>query len=210
MNLQFQTKRSASGVNRNIKVVIDLVANHTSSLHPWFLESRSSRDNSRRDQMKDPVRIKWFPFHPGRDGCRTPMQWGQDENAGFSSNEPWLPIGPEIFERNVADQKKDPHSMFNYTRDLIWLRKELPALVNGSYYSLTEKIPAGCYCFMRKSEEQSLIICLNFSSRRQEISLEWLNVDCRVIASTNPNTKQGLAKTSLKLEGLEGLIIMVA
>jgi len=164
----------------------------------------------KRNQLKDPVGIKWFPFHPGRDGCRTPMQWDQDENAGFSSNEPWLPLGPEIFERNVTGQNKEPHSMLNYTRELIWLRKELPALLNGSYYSLTEHIPAECYCFMRKSEEQSLIVCLNFSSRRQEISLEWLNEECRIMASTNPNNNKGFIKTSLKLEGLEGLIIMVA
>ena len=62
----------------------------------------------------------------GRDPCRTPMVWRDEDGAGFTEPgvEPWLPIGPR--ERNVADQRDDPDSILTLTRDLIALRKERP------------------------------------------------------------------------------------
>ena len=66
-----------------------------------------------------------------RDPCRSPMPWSEGPNAGFTEGEPWLPIGPENRERNVARQRSDPGSMLELTRRLIGLRSERPDLLSG-------------------------------------------------------------------------------
>jgi alpha-glucosidase len=82
----------------------------------------------------------------GRDGCRTPMVWRDEEGAGFTSPgiEPWLPIGSR--DRNVADQRADPDSILTLTRDLIELRRHR-GLLAGEYEQLDA--PAGVWAFRR-------------------------------------------------------------
>jgi alpha-glucosidase len=68
----------------------------------------------------------------GRDACRAPMVWRDDDGAGFTEPgvEPWLPIGSR--DRNVADQREDPESILTLTRDLIALRKHR-RILHGAY-----------------------------------------------------------------------------
>jgi alpha-glucosidase len=123
-----------------------------------------------KSKLKDPIGLKWYPLHRGRDGCRTPMQWEAHKKAGFSKASAfWLPVGPEVERRNVATQEGDAQSLLNFYKRLIRMRKELPVLTEGSYQSVTEGIPEDCFCFRRKSGQQELLICLNFSLSRREI-----------------------------------------
>jgi alpha-glucosidase len=82
----------------------------------------------------------------GRDPCRTPMVWRDDDGAGFTEPgvEPWLPIGPR--DRNVADQRDDPDSILTLTRDLIALRKHR-RLLRGAYVPV--EAPPGVWAFRR-------------------------------------------------------------
>jgi alpha-glucosidase len=82
----------------------------------------------------------------GRDPCRTPMVWRDEEGAGFTEPgvEPWLPIGPRL--RNVADQRDDPGSILTLTRDLIALRKD-GELLRGAYAAV--EAPHGVWAFRR-------------------------------------------------------------
>lgn len=160
-----------------------------------------------KTELKDPVGLKWYPFHRGRDGCRTPMQWNNNIYAGFSNKAPWLPLGPEIEKRNVASQLDDPHSQLQFTKKLIWLRKDLPALVEGSYRCLTEGMPKDCFTYLRQTENQQLLVCLNFSSRRQEINLKTANGNNRMLISTNPGRFRGVVGFPLLLEPEEGCLI---
>ncbi|HXH98351.1 MAG TPA: alpha-amylase family glycosyl hydrolase [Gaiellaceae bacterium] len=90
-----------------------------------------------QERRRDPV---------GRDGCRTPMVWRDEDGAGFTSPgvEPWLPIGSR--GRNVADQRGDPGSILTLTRDLIALRRHR-GLLTGEYEQLDA--PAGVWAFRR-------------------------------------------------------------
>ncbi len=124
-----------------------------------------------KSKLKDPVGLMWYPLHRGRDGCRTPMHWASGNQAGFSAVEAWLPPGPEIDLRNVQVQQGDPYSLLNLYKQLIRLRKELPALFEGSYQSVTEGIPEDCYCFLRQAGSQTLAICLNFSQQARQFVL---------------------------------------
>ena len=82
------------------------------------------------DSKRDPV---------GRDGCRSPMQWSDARNGGFSTSaSTWLPCG-DFKAVNVARQLNDPHSMLSLYRRLIELRKSTPALVEGSYRAIGQR-----------------------------------------------------------------------
>lgn len=107
-----------------------------------------------KEELRDPFGIRWYPLYPGRDGCRTPMQWdGNSPNAGFSDAEPWLPIGPDYEIINVTTAQNDPLSHLNLVRKLIRLRRQSPALLDGSYQAITAGIPGACFVYSRKPAE---------------------------------------------------------
>lgn len=160
-----------------------------------------------KDSLKDPLGVKWYPLHRGRDGCRTPMQWDNSRYAGFSGVEPWLPVGPETEQRNVNVQVRDLRSQLNFVKKMIWLRKSLPALLEGSYLSITEGVPESCFCYFRETDQQKLAVCLNFSSRRQEIKLKKANGSSSLLISTNHERKPGSIAFPLVLEADEGCLI---
>jgi len=160
-----------------------------------------------KKQLKDPPGVKWYPLHRGRDGCRTPMQWNEDTCAGFSDVLPWLPVGPEIGRRSVAVQQNDPHSQLNLVRELIRLRKSLPALLEGSYSSVTEGVSADCFCYLRETDQQKVMVCVNFSFRRQEINPGSLNRESKIIFSTAPEREPQKIYFPLTIEPGEGCII---
>jgi alpha-glucosidase len=84
------------------------------------------------ERLRDPEAIANWPLTLGRDGARTPMPWLADEHAlGFSSGEPWLPIGPDHAEMAVDRQNGDRESQLTWTRAVLALRHANPALMTG-------------------------------------------------------------------------------
>ncbi len=152
--------------------------------------------------IQDPVGKKLWPFHKGRDSQRTPMQWDGSETAGFTTGQPWLPVGPELTERNVRSQEGDPASLLTFWRNMIWLRKKKPALLEGTYQAETEA-PKDCYVFTRSIPEQKLLICLNFSRKARTISLP---AELRPLFSTH-NLLSKKPTESLTLAPLEGCLL---
>jgi len=85
------------------------------------------------DDLQDPEAIANWPLTLGRDGARTPMPWAADApGAGFSTGKPWLPLGADHAARAVDRQQGDPQSMLHWTRALMALRQQQPALKRGS------------------------------------------------------------------------------
>ena len=118
-----------------------------------------------RTEIMDPVGKRYWPIVKGRDGCRTPMQWNDSANAGFSSAKPWLRVHPDFRTRNVAAQQSDPDSLLHLTRGLIRLRKQRPALVRGDFIPVTPQ-PRGGLVYQRKlSGQPTILVALNFSGR---------------------------------------------
>jgi alpha-glucosidase len=91
---------------------------------------------ARKEDVKDPVGITGWPKEKGRDGERTPMQWDETTNAGFSRATPWLPIPASYREVNVARQQSEPGSLLIWHRRLIALRRANPALRDGAQVML--------------------------------------------------------------------------
>ena len=95
----------------------------------------------RREDVKDPVGRAHWPTNIGRDGERTPMQWDDSPNAGFTTGIPWLPIPVTYKTYNVADELKDPDSILNWYKGLLALRHQDKALLEGEYIALNQDDP---------------------------------------------------------------------
>ncbi|MFD2670880.1 glycoside hydrolase family 13 protein [Marinicrinis sediminis] len=105
----------------------------------------------------------------GRDNARTPMQWDDSAQAGFTTGEPWIAVNDNYRAINVEQALQDPSSVFYYYQKLIALRKQSDAWVYGRYELLLEEHP-DIYAYTRTSAEEKLLIILNFSAR--EVSLQ--------------------------------------
>ncbi len=100
-----------------------------------------------------------------RDNARTPMQWNREENAGFTTGTPWLPVNPNYLFINAADQVQDPDSVYSYYKQLIHLRHTCPVVVYGTFIPLLEDDPC-VYAFAREMGDQRLTVLLNWTDRK--------------------------------------------
>lgn len=106
-----------------------------------------------------------------RDKNRTPMQWSNNPNAGFSPAgvETWLPVNPNYRDGiNVRDQQHNPNSLLNYYKHLLRVRKHSPALIEGQYIPV-HNTARDYFAFLRKSTEQTVLVILNFSEKQLEL-----------------------------------------
>ena len=98
-----------------------------------------------------------------RDNSRTPMQWDNKKNAGFSKVKPWIKVNDNYKKINVKNQEKDLDSILNYYKLLIKLRKENSTLVYGKYEDL-DPMHTKIFSYKRWDENDVFIIHLNFSN----------------------------------------------
>ena len=155
----------------------------------WYMGDEIGMTNIRFnsiDDYQDLMTINWYRLveqeggdtqalidshkMTGRDNARTPMQWDDSPNAGFTSATPWLKVNPNHRDVNVAAQENDPNSELNFFRSMIKLRKQEPILVYGSYTLLLADHPE-VYAYLRELDDQRMLILLNFSSKFVEIAL---------------------------------------
>ena len=131
-----------------------------------------------------------------RDNARTPMQWNDSKQAGFTDGEPWIKVNPNYKEINAAQQLEDPNSIFHYYQKLIRLRKEKDIIVYGGFESLyrdDEQI----FAYTRKQDQEKLLTVCNFSDQNAEVEVpeEFKDAECLI---TNLGRKVFEAKTVLK------------
>ena len=103
-----------------------------------------------------------------RDNARTPMQWDETDEAGFTTGTPWMPVNPNYKRINAAAQIGDEDSVYNYYRKLISLRKEYPIIVNGDFELVGEDDTA-VFAYLRHWKDQILWVACNFTDRMQKI-----------------------------------------
>lgn len=111
-----------------------------------------------------------------RDRCRTPFQWRNAVNAGFSPKDvrTWLPVNPNYAQGiNVEEQSHDPTSMLNFYKSLLRLRKQTPALIAGDYTPLHES-SEDYFAFLRHSDDpqQTCLVVLNLSNTAHMLKFE--------------------------------------
>lgn len=98
----------------------------------------------------------------GRDNARTPMQWDDGPDAGFTTGTPWLPVNPNYTTVNAAAQRDDPESVLGHYRRLVELRHTLPVVVHGDFTMLMPD-DAQVYAFTRRWQDTELLVLVNVS-----------------------------------------------
>lgn len=113
-------------------------------------------------------------YAKGRDNARTPMQWDDTENAGFTTGTPWMEVNPNYTEINAKKQLQDENSVFHYYKKLIHLRKENSIFVEGDFTLLLPE-DENIFAYVREYEGRKLLVAANFTDKEVECPLlkEW-------------------------------------
>ncbi len=100
-------------------------------------------------------------YAKSRDNARTPMQWSDGEQAGFTTGKPWMKINPNYKEINAQAQIEDKNSIFHCYKKLVEFRKKYPVFVDGSFEMLLEK-DENIFAYTRDNADSQLLVVCNF------------------------------------------------
>lgn len=142
----------------------------------------------------------------GRDNARTPVQWDDSDNAGFTTGEPWIDVNPNFKEINAKEQMAREDSVFHYYQKLIKLRHEKDIIVYGEYKLFFANHPS-LYVYTRTLREEKLLVVCNFSKENQMMKLpdDFQGKDVQVLIS---NYKDLEVRKELMLRPYEAIVIM--
>jgi alpha-glucosidase len=123
-----------------------------------------------KEEVKDPIGRTGWPKEKGRDGERTPMQWDDSANAGFSTATPWLPVPPTYKTHNVAAEAKDPDSVLEFYKKVLKLRHENAAILEGNYQPINES-DDHVLSYLRIYKDHGVVVALNMTNASQKINI---------------------------------------
>ena len=140
-----------------------------------------------------------------RDNARTPVQWNNQENAGFTTGTPWLKVNSNYKEINVENQENDDDSVLNYYRRLISIRKipEYKDVFTYGRFIPVYQDTDYTMAFYRKDENQRILVAANFGKETEELELEY-SVKCVILSNKN---KTEISTQILKLESCEVIVL---
>lgn len=139
-----------------------------------------------------------------RDHARTPMQWDDSENAGFTTGKPWLKVNENYREINVAKEEQDPESVLNFYKMAIALRKDEDY---KDIFTAGEIIPRftdfdTVFAFERRLGEMSVLIAANFGTDKVILKQNW-----KELLLTNDKNHKLNNKESLELTNGEAVVV---
>lgn len=111
-----------------------------------------------------------FLCYKSRDNARTPMQWDNSANAGFSEARPWIKVNPNYTEINAQEQLNRDDSVFHYYQKLIALRKQKEIIVYGNFELLLPE-DEDIFMYTRVLEKEKLLVICNFSKNERVVKL---------------------------------------
>jgi alpha-glucosidase len=161
----------------------------------------------RKEDVKDPIGKLGWPMFKGRDGERTPMQWNDEANAGFSIVTPWLPVPSNYKTHNVAGELKDPGSILEFYKHLLALRHQNRALLDGEYVPLNENDP-NVLSYLRRYKAEAVLVVLNMSAAPQKVRLDLSlqnlsSATARTLLTTRSDGPKEVSLGKLPLEPFE-------
>ena len=132
-------------------------------------------------------------WHGSRDSARTPVQWDDSENAGFSTAKPWFYVNENYKTVNVGAQESDQNSVLNFYRKAIKLRRELSAVKDGNYTEYG-KSSSKVYTYVREDEKQKILVVCSFSEKNVKFKAP-MGFDTRTaeLILTNYEANDGMA-----------------
>lgn len=133
-------------------------------------------------------------YAKGRDNARTPMQWSDEKNAGFTDGEPWIKVNPNYKEVNVKQAMQDEGSIFYYYKKLISLRKNERILVHGKYEPLLLEDP-DIFAYTRTDKDSKMLVICNFTEKNVACDLvkDWSDGET-LIANYKDREENGILR----------------
>ena len=140
------------------------------------------------DQLLDKYRME------NRDNSRTPMQWNDSTNGGFTEGKPWFPVNPNYRDINVAHQLEDEHSVLNFYKKLIQLKKSHDIYMYGQF-DLIDAENENVFAYTRQLEGKTVVVAGNLTDKQSSLTLPF-DIEEDAIKLHNYNSQ--LDATSLK------------
>jgi oligo-1,6-glucosidase len=140
-----------------------------------------------------------------RDNSRTPFQWNNTPNAGFTAGTPWLKVNPNYTTINAATEEKDPNSTLNYFRKMVRLRKALPELIYGKYELIDRQNPQ-IYAYTRTLNNKQILVVLNFSTATPTFDLPASGTPPLHVLMNNLRTV-AIKKNTITLQPWQALVL---
>jgi len=159
------------------------------------------------DRVQDPFEKNVPGLGLGRDPCRTPMQWDESPNAGFSTAAPWLAVSDDYNVVNVRAEEADPQSILTLYRRLLTLRRAHQALEVGKYEPVATT--GHLLAYIREAAGERFLIALNFGADFYELSLDSLANQGRVLLSTHLDRDEDTSVRNVGLRANEGVIVQL-
>ena len=154
-------------------------------------------------------RLPYDTFWPcltfkSRDNARTPMQWDDTQNAGFSTGTPWIAVNPNYTQINAKLQTLDPDSVFHYYKKLIELRKQYPVIVYGKYELLFQD-NEDLFVYTRSLQDIKLLVVCNFTEKNIafDIPEPFSNAQCLI-----SNIHNAYQDPAVQLQPYEAFVLM--
>ena len=141
-----------------------------------------------------------------RDNARTPMQWDDSDNAGFSSGTPWIMVNPNYKEINAREQMARADSVFHYYQKLIALRHQYDIIVYGSYELLLPE-DEEVYAYVRRLDGQELLTVCNFTDKEVTAKVPEKFKDGAVLISNEEEVKW--ESEGIRLQPYEAVAVLV-
>ncbi|MDP0493000.1 MAG: alpha-glucosidase [Fusobacterium sp. JB021] len=157
--------------------------------------------NEAREKLESGIsmeKVLDYLNNTSRDNSRTPMQWNNKKNAGFTTGNPWLKINENYKEINVESQMKDKDSIYNFYKDLIELRKNSKTLIYGKFNLILKNIE-DVFAYSRILEDEEYLIISNLSEKIKKIKIkEYEDKDKELLVSNYKESDHFLERMVLK------------
>lgn len=151
------------------------------------------------ESKEDALKYVWAV---SRDNTRTPMQWDESENAGFSTGKPWISVNSNYRDINVAKEEKDEDSILNFYKKIIKIRKENQALIYGKYNLILED-DEKIYAYTRSFENEKFLIICNLSQEETIYKYDKLILENKGLIISNYIVNNDEKITEIKLRPYE-------
>lgn len=137
----------------------------------------------------------------GRDNSRTPMQWSDEVNAGFSTGSPWIKVNPNYKSINVESQKKDETSILNFYKKMIQLKKDNEVFTYGTYDLLLAEDPQ-VYAYTRTLNQDKVLVIANLSVKPVKVKGISVGIHNLILSNYDVNEQE----TTVNLQPYEARV----